>query len=192
MIKRSLQDIIDFIMIEDALKPVDLLIVPGTSQTKAIDRAKSLIQQGFADKLLISGGTNRKLGSQTEADYLANYALSIGISQEQLLLEREARDTFENACNSAKLCRSLSLDVQTAILICKNYHARRALQTFEEHFLENVVFFVSPYRDEKEVSKDSVIVNPEHQDLLYQELAKIGQYHLINQKRRTDESISDY
>ncbi|WP_303971908.1 YdcF family protein [Streptococcus merionis] len=175
-------DMTAFFFFNDELEMADLAIIPGTSQTLAVDCAKELLDKGLVPSVLISGGVNSKLGGQTEANFLAAYASSIGISKNQLLLEEHASNTFENARLSAQLCQREGLKPQKVILICKNYHARRVLMTFEEHFLPDTAFQIKSYQDEKGVSPEMWTTNPSQKAILYQELAKIGHYYLKNKR----------
>ncbi|MEX0695830.1 MAG: YdcF family protein [Rhodospirillales bacterium] len=80
-------------------------------------------------RIIFTGGS----GSITEqgfkeADYVSSLYASLGIPQERLTLEREARNTWENAKYSAELV-SPGLD-ETWILVTSAFHMPRAVGAF--------------------------------------------------------------
>ncbi|MEY8462984.1 YdcF family protein [Streptococcus merionis] len=123
-------DMTAFFFFNDELEMADLAIIPGTSQTSAVDCAKELLDKGLVPSVLISGGVNPKLDGQTEANFLAAYASSISISKNQLLLEEHASNTFENARLSAQLCQREGLKPQKRLEKKSNFISHDLRQHF--------------------------------------------------------------
>lgn len=183
---RSETDITKFMFIDDYLTKSDLIIIPGTSQVKPINIARDLLKEGISDKILISGGENTHLNGVTEAEYLAKYAIELGVPKEDILLENKAKNSVENAIFSKKICNELGLVTNRVILITKNYHSRRILETFERYFSRDTEFFIKSYVDNKRVEKHSWYEHDSQRDIIYSEIKKIGKYYFKNRRRYHD------
>ena len=91
--------------------------------------AYRILKSGKARKLLLSGGAVfAGAGAPTEADAMAGVLMSLGIDKSQLLLERQSRNTFENARNSAALFKAEGFS--RGLLVTSASHMPRALATF--------------------------------------------------------------
>ena len=67
-----------------------------------IMHAIKLYKQGFVKKILLSGGTGTMIGLDIrEAPNLKKYLTEIGINEEDIILEKNSRNTKENASYSA-------------------------------------------------------------------------------------------
>ena len=62
MKKRYLQDIENFIFLEDELEPADIIFIPGNGFPQMAEEAAKLYQKGFAKWLLPSGRYSINLG----------------------------------------------------------------------------------------------------------------------------------
>lgn len=121
-----------------------------------MERAVELYNSGFAKYILPSGGVNPKLSNnQTEWDYLRTIGINLGVPEKAILKEDKAQNTFENAKFSWKVLQSLDMAIENVILVCKTYHARRALLTYKSVFLSSVNFYISPVIDKRGISKDN-------------------------------------
>ncbi|MCU9534042.1 YdcF family protein [Streptococcus sp. CSL10205-OR2] len=179
-LQRTIEDITSFMFLEDSNQICNLIIIPGTSQTQPIDIAKKIIDSGKASKLLITGGNNPKLHDVTEAEFLKNYAINIGVSNKDIIIETKAKNTLENVIFSSHIVKKFGLKSKNVLLISKNYHARRILTTFEEYFQMDVNFFVISYIDELGITKDNWYVDSARKEKIFSEIYKIGKYHFKN------------
>jgi uncharacterized SAM-binding protein YcdF (DUF218 family) len=91
-----------------------------------------LYKKGFIKHFLISGGDGRLAGKKiSEATQVGRYLHDIGIPDSAVWLERESRNTFENA----KYCKEfLNTKLPTArcLLITSAFHMRRAQGCFKK------------------------------------------------------------
>ncbi|MFH0923599.1 MAG: YdcF family protein [Candidatus Falkowbacteria bacterium] len=160
-------------------KPVkaDVILIPGGSRLQLMKKAAELYKQGYASYILPSGGNNIKLpNSKTEWEYLKNIAISLGVPENAILKEDQAKHTFDNANLSWQVLQSKGLKIKKVILVCKTHHSRRALLTYQTIFPTDIDFVVCPIFDERNVRKDNWFLNQDKIDIIMKEVEKIGQY----------------
>jgi len=88
-----------------------------------------LYKTGRVKKLVITGGSGLLSNPEMkEALFLKDYLLSIGIPEQDLLIESESRNTHGNAINTARLFPQLIQ--QRVLLVTSAFHMRRALGCF--------------------------------------------------------------
>lgn len=61
MNQRLIQGITHFIFLQDEPQPCDLILIPGTSKSAITEKAAELYHQGFAPRILPSGGFSSSL-----------------------------------------------------------------------------------------------------------------------------------
>ncbi|MEW5816900.1 MAG: YdcF family protein [Spirochaetota bacterium] len=92
------------------------------------------VKQGRADRLIISGGSGSIFEQdKKEALYLKKLALQYGLSDKQILVEKDSRNTYESARYCADLIRKAGF--KKLLLITSAYHMPRALGCFEKQGL---------------------------------------------------------
>jgi uncharacterized SAM-binding protein YcdF (DUF218 family) len=102
--------------------------------TGAVDRILAgiaFVKQGIGKQLLISGGSGKLFAQDIkEATLLQTFALQLGLTAEQVLVETASRNTHENAAYSATMLRTHRL--QRVLLITSATHMRRAVAAFHK------------------------------------------------------------
>lgn len=167
----------EFIFVETEVEKSDVILIPGGSHPQLMERAVELYNNGLACYILPSGGFNSKLPNyESEWEYLKTIGTMLGVPEMAILKEDKAKHTFENAELSWKKIQSMNIDVKNVILVCKAFHSRRALLTYQSVFPSNVNFFVSPVVDMKGISKHTWFSNDEHINIVMGEVVKIGKY----------------
>lgn len=68
------------------------------------------------------------------------------------------------------------MPIKNVILVCKTYHARRALLTYKSVFPSSVNFYISPIIDKRGISKDNWFLNEDSIRIVMNEEMKIGSY----------------
>lgn len=175
--KYAFDCITDFIFVETELKAADIILVPGGSSPQPADGAAKLFLEGFAPYILPSGRYNPELpGYSSEWEFLKQRLVSLGVPETAVLKENSAANTFENAKLSLKLINQAGLRVQKAILVCKAFHSRRALMTYQTIFPGNIEFFVYPVVDNSGINRDNWFCNEDMINMVMGEVTKIGQY----------------
>lgn len=153
-----LDAVTDFIFIEDAPVPSDIIFIPGNSSPQPSEHAAYLYNEGFAPLILPSGRFSITNGSfqepsekkdlypenfQTEWEFMNTVLHKNGVPKEAVLKEDKAQYTYQNALNSKEVLRRNHIEIRRAILCCKPYHARRCLMYYAMVFPE-VSFSVCP------------------------------------------------
>lgn len=167
----------NFIFVETPIDKADVILIPGGSHPQQIERAAELYKDGYAKYLLPSGGFNPKIPEwKSEWEFFKNLAAKLGVPENAILKEDQARHTFENAELSWRVLQSINLSVKSVILVCKAFHARRALLTYQSVFPSDVKFYISPVIDKRGISKETWFMNNEHINIVMGEVTKIGSY----------------
>lgn len=124
-----------------ALLPVTWAIGLGCADLRVAQCAAQLIQQGFANRLLFSGGygrLTRQHFQQTEAEIFAAEAVRLGVPASSIVLETNASNTQENIRNSFVLLPPADLSAGVT-LVCRTIFRPRvaavmALQNAQQDF----------------------------------------------------------
>lgn len=167
----------DLVFVETEIKNADIILVPGGSYPQQMEKAVELFKQGLAPYILPSGHFNPKIPEySSEWEFLKSIGVKLGVPEEKILKEDKAKHTFENAELSWKVIEESKLPVKRAILVCKTYHSRRALLTYQAMFPKNIEFYVAPIPDKREIRRDNWFIDDEKIKLVMGEVVKIGKY----------------
>ena len=120
------------------LKEFDIIIVlgnpathdckPGVIMKNRVDKGVELLNLGYAKKILFTGNSVRN--NCTEADVMAEYAISKGISDTNILRETRANNTYQNAYYS--IAQMKKYDYKSAVIITSEPHIKRARAVFSK------------------------------------------------------------
>lgn len=197
MDKRQLDDITEYIFLRDALRPADVIFIPGCNRPEHTEEAARLYREGYAPLLIPSGRFAKAAGHfqgvaegaerygtdfACEADFLAEVLRQNGVPEEAILREREATYTLENA----EKTRELLLKEQgrlpgRAILCCKAHHARRAY-FYYSLVLPEVEILVHPTPIDG-ITREDWRRTPEGRRAVLGELSRMGQQILMMEGR---------
>ncbi len=152
--EKFLQQISEFIFVEDPIEKADIIFVPGNRYPQMAEEAARLYQRGAAPYILPSGchsiteeafrGPIDKREQydgdyQTEWEFLKDVLVKNQVPEEAILREDKASYTMENACFSRKVTDDNRLVIKKAILCCKSYHTRRALMYYQKAYPETEI-----------------------------------------------------
>ncbi len=127
---------------DDGRDNMDYIIVLGAQVYKSgpstvlryrLDRAEQYLMENENTICIVSGGQGYNEPS-AEAEIMAEYLESKGISSERIIKEEESQTTAENISNSMKYIN----DGASVGIVTNNFHVFRALQTAERQGLKNV------------------------------------------------------
>ncbi|MGB9858618.1 MAG: YdcF family protein, partial [Moorellaceae bacterium] len=111
-----------WLVVEDnALQPADVIIVLSGEQGERVETAVKLYKQGFAPRLLMTGGPVE--WNVAAADIMAWQAESLGVPPQDIVLERRASSTYENAVYTLEILKQKGW--RSAIVVTSPYHLRR-------------------------------------------------------------------
>lgn len=113
------------------LRPADAILVLGAAQYNGrpspvlkarLDHAVSLYRQGYAPRMLVTGGVG--VGDTlSEGEVARRYVVSSGVPDEVILVEREGATSAESMANAAALMRREGL--VSALIVSDSYHMLR-------------------------------------------------------------------
>lgn len=158
MYEEFINEMENFIFVEDQPQEADIIFVPGNAYPDMAEHAANLYKQKYASKILPSGKYsvsvgrflgvlsgkdkyNKKYG--TEWEFLKDVLEKNGVPSDAILQEDGATYTWENAKFSRKVTDEAGMEIKKAILCCKNYHARRSMMYYQRAYPETE-FLVCP------------------------------------------------
>lgn len=203
--KTFLDDLTDFIFVEDTPAPADIIFIPGGTYGAMCRRAARLWHEGYAPYILPSGKFSKlkkrfegpseedltapqtaaiaSKSFDTEWDYLCALLLDNGIPKEAILKENRATFTYENALFSKAVTDGLGLNIKTAILCCQAYHARRCLLYYKSVY-PDTNFLVCPTVT-RGISRENWFLEDKKMHTVLGEIERCGtQFHEIIRMQR--------
>ena len=189
MKQRVIEDITNFIFINDIPEKSDIIFVPGTSKSAITEKAAELYRLGYAKYVLPSGMYSSNVGKfashnidnprykgeyATDFEYCKHILLENGVPEAAILREDCATNTMENAEYSAKVLRDFNIEIRKAILCCQSFHARRALMSYSCHFPKTELVIVPV--DSQGITADSWSQKEKSYKKVMNEVAKCGKY----------------
>lgn len=175
---------------EEEIIPADIILVPGGSHTKPMKIASELFHSGMANYILPSGGYNVKI-EKTEWEFQKEIGISLGVPEDRILKEDQAKNTFENARNSWNVIMEQQIEVRRAILVCKSFFSRRALMTYQTVFPPNVTFQVK--QDDLRYNKENWFLDEVGIKTVLTEAKKVTKYfghHIPNWVHQKEQVLS--
>ncbi|MBD2847983.1 YdcF family protein [Paenibacillus sp. IB182496] len=127
------------------LEPADVGIVLGASLRndepspglrERLDRALALYEAGKVRRLIVSGGLDSNGATITEAEGMRRHLVARGVPDEAVLVEPQARSTYENLLYSRALM--IERGWTSVIVITHDFHAARALEIAQVVGIEEV------------------------------------------------------
>ncbi len=185
---KFLNQITEFIFVEDKPKKSDMIFIPGSGFPQLAEEAANLYHQGLAPYILPSGRysvlNGRFAGVQekkelydgeyeTEWEFLKEALKKNQVPEEHILKEDQATYTYENAIYSRKVTDSMGMEIKKAILCCKPYHARRSLLYYQLLY-PDTEFYVCPIQD-SDVKRENWYLTEKGIRLVFGEVQRIGE-----------------
>ena len=187
MTNRIITDISNFIFISDTPIKSDAMFLPGGSHPEQPEYAAELYKQGLAKWILPSGGVSVKRDKwpgvrskadvyngdyKTDCDFFTDVLMKNGVPAQAIIGEDESGHTRDNAFLSRKAVDEKGIEIKTAIIVCKAFHARRCLMLYQMAF-PDVTFKVCPVSC-CNITKDNWYKTDEGRDRVMGELARCG------------------
>lgn len=123
------------------------------SHSDRMFQAFRLYQAKKVDKILISGGDLGGLfsNSTSESILARNYFMLLGIPKEDIWVENQARNTFENAKFSIELLKKNGISPNQVYLVTSALHMRRSLACFQKQGFLVEAFATNPIASRKPI-----------------------------------------
>ena len=97
---------------------------PSPGLKERLDKALELYRDGGFRYFILTGGYDYPGSRLTEAEGMRNYLAALGVPEDRMLLENEARSTYENLLFSRRIMERE--DLRTALIVTHDFHAARA------------------------------------------------------------------
>lgn len=123
-----------------------------------VTHAMQLYKLGKIKKILVTGGSSNLINTEhKEADNLYDFLILAGVSASDILVDRDARNTYENAVYATQLLNSEFPDSKH-LVITSAFHMRRALNCFELMDIEVDGFSADFYSHTRSFTPDQLFV----------------------------------
>lgn len=167
----------DLVFVKTEVQKADIILIPGGSHQQLGKKAAELYLQGYAPYILPSGPYNPKIPEfSSEWEYLKKIGTDMGVPENIYLKEDKATHTIENGELSWKVICEDNMKVKKAIIVCKDYHSRRALLSYQAAFPNDVEFFVASVPDKRDITRENWFLDESKTKTVMGEVVKIGQY----------------
>ena len=159
----------DYMVMHQKLEKADVIVALGSNDIRVVDRVFELYKQEFAPVIFCTGGTahlndlNKTGWDKTEAEIYKDKLISLGVSEKNIMIEKEAKSTGDNALFLKKYIQKNNLYWKSFILVHKPFMERRVYATFEKQYPEANIQITSQnisyqdYMNSREVSKEVLI-----------------------------------
>ena len=187
MNNRIINDITNFIFVEDKPQKVDAIFLPGGSHPEQPEYAAELYLKGYAKWLVPSGGVSVKRDKwpgvrskadiyngdyQSDCEFFTDVFVKNGVPADVIVGEDKSGHTRDNAFLSRMVVYEKGIEIKTAIIVCKAFHARRCLMLYQMAF-PDAKFYVCPVVC-MGITKDNWYKSEQGIDRVLGELARCG------------------
>lgn len=187
MNNRIITDISNYIFVSDEPEKVDAIFLPGGSHPEQPEYAAELYRKGYAKWLIPSGGVSVKWDKwpgvrskadiyngdyQSDCEFFTDVFIKNGVPADVIIGENKSGHTRDNAFFSKKVADENGLDIKTAIIVCKAFHARRCIMLYSLAF-PDTKFYVCPV-DCMAITKENWYKTEQGIDRVLGELARCG------------------
>ena len=187
MKNRIITDISNYIFVADEPEKVDAIFLPGGSHPEQPEYAAALYHKGYAKWLIPSGGISVKADKwqgvrskadiyngdyQSDCEFFTDVLIKNGVPSNAIIGEYKAGHTRDNAFFSREIVDKKGIEINSAFIVCKAFHARRCLMLYQMAFPE-VSIKVCPIHCYN-ITKDNWFETEQGIDRVLGELARCG------------------
>lgn len=138
-------DISNFLIFERPCLRADVILVLSGGVGERIEEAVNLYHKGYAPKILMGGGG--EYFGRYYTDFMGEYANELGVRKKDILKERQALSTYENATYSLPILKELK--AKKVLLVTSKFHTSRAYKIFQKVFQKsNIEIYIVGVDDE--------------------------------------------
>ena len=145
--KIPLQIIWDYLGMHQPLRTADCIVGFGNFNDNIARRAAELYLQGYAPKILFTGGLGRNtkgLFPEPEAVRFAKTAISCGVPENDILLENKSANTAENILFTRRLLESVGMPHARLLGVHQPFMERRIVAAMGVYWPEADFTVTSP------------------------------------------------
>lgn len=155
----SIEEITNYIFVSDEPCKVDAIFVVGGPLSIAAELAAKLYNDGYSKTIIIGGKYSIKRNSfplpeyETEFDFYKDILINNNVNETDIYGEARSEYTKQNTEFAKQVVDENNLNIKSAIIICKSFHAKRCLLFYQMYF-PDVDFKVVTF-DGFDISKDN-------------------------------------
>lgn len=187
MLNRIIMDISNYKFVSDDPQKADAIFLPGGSHPEPPEYAAGLYREGYAKWIIPSGGISIKRdrwpGARSKAEiydgdyssdceFFTDVLLKNGVPASAIIGEDQSRHTRDNAFLSRKIVEERGIEIKSAIIVCKAFHARRSLMLYQIAFPDTEIRVCPVYC--YNITKDNWFQTEAGIDRVLGELARCG------------------
>lgn len=120
-----LQKMASFLIIKHPVSQADVGIILSGSYGDRVQKGVALFKENKVRRLLMTGGPRF---NKSEAEFMKDYAVALGVPEDKVSIETNARSTYENAVNTKEMIDKWG--VKSIIIITSDYHTKRSYLVF--------------------------------------------------------------
>ncbi len=153
-----LQILWDYLSLGKAPEPADLILGFGSFDDNVARRCAQLYREGYASRILFSGGLGRctgRLFTGSEAARFADVAVECGVPRDAVLLEDRSTNTRENIQFSRTLLQNAGIPHGQVLGVHKPYMERRITAAMGVYWRELNFSVTSPQMTVEEYLADA-------------------------------------
>lgn len=179
----TIESITNFIFIPETkredLPNIDAMIVLGNDHVETMADVFEVWKSGKIKKIILSGHSKNS-DKKPEALRFFERGLELGIPREEMILEPNSTNTKENFENVAKIFSENKdfSNLQNAMIVCPNFHARRSLMTAKNFLPENINYYFLPTIDERNIRPEDWWSSKISTNRILEEIGRISQYSI--------------
>jgi uncharacterized SAM-binding protein YcdF (DUF218 family) len=148
-----------------------------------ITHAFQLYKLGKIKKILVSGGSSKLINNEyREADNLYDFLILCGVHSDDIIIDREARNTYENAKYSSEILKT-KYHSGKYLVITSGFHLKRSLLCFRKYGLDVDGFSSDFYTKNRSFDLTEILVpDPSafsHWHMLLHEFFGLISYRLV-------------
>lgn len=143
----QLQILWDYLCLHRKPEKAEVIAGFGSFDDNVARRSAALYLNGYAPKILFTGGLGRcteGLFSQSEAERFRDVAVSLGVPEEDILIEKESTNTKENILFTRALLEKTHTPHGTILGVHKPYMERRIAAAMGVYWPEQPFTVTSP------------------------------------------------
>ncbi len=148
------EEITRFLFVRENPVPADLVMVfaciDEEPMLRRVVRGVELYREGYAPRLLLTGGGSTKESGILEAEAMAQIASRLGVPYQDILIESTSTNTFENAGFSQILLQKhrLMSGISGIILVSSWWHLKRVRLIMKKTFPNEISLICCPCEEE--------------------------------------------
>ena len=119
-----------FLVVQDRLRKVDVIIVLGGASGERTLQAADLYKRGYAPFILVCGG--KGVWKFSWGEVMRDLAVEQGVPRDAIITEDLSRTTLEDAINARMIAEEKGFT--SAIVVSSPYHMRRVSLLFRKVF----------------------------------------------------------